>query len=712
MQTRSTRSLSIVAALVLGACGEKDAPVESAAAEAADAAAAEAAAQAAAEAKFIEETAAATLAAMDPSADPCTDFYRYACGGWLDTTERPADQASWTRSFSVINEENRKVLRELLEEAAADPGAGGDDPAAAGDWRRLGELYGSCMDEPAIEAAGLAPVQPILDDIDGLQDLDQLPALLGRLYAAGIGGLWDSEVWGDLKEPDTNMFYMSQGGLGLPDRDYYLRDDDNSVALQQAYRDYLARLLEMSGTPAEQARADAEAIYAFEHAIAEFSLPREALRDPNAIYNPVSADELPELGAHLDLVAWASAAGLPLDYPVSVHNLDWYRSLDGLLADTDVAVVRAWLRAHTLSSLADALPDAWGQLQFEFYGQKVIGQPQRKERWKRCVDSANGLLGEALGRHYVARRFAGDSKERALTMVHDIEEAFRNGLADLAWMDDETRAKAVEKADTLVEKIGYPDKWMDTSAMEISVQPYAANVLAGRRFHVARDLAKVGQPADPSEWYMPPAMVNAYYNPVENEMVFPAGILQPPFFHRAFPDAMNYGAIGMVIGHELTHGFDDEGRKFDKDGRLTEWWSEEVSARFEERARCVEEQYDGYEAVDGLHVNGKLTLGENIADLGGVKLAWNAYKAHEAATGGADPMVPELTDDQLFFVAFAQGWCTLMSPELEKLLVTSNPHSPPRYRVNGPLSNLPAFHQAFSCQAGDAMVREPACEVW
>ncbi len=707
-----TRSTILALALLLPACGGKDAPVEAAAQPAADAAAAEAAAQAAADADFIAETAAATLAAMDLAADPCTDFYRYACGGWLDTTERPADQASWTRSFSVINEDNRVVLRELLEEAAADPGAGGDDPAAAGDWKRLGELYGSCMDEAGIEAAGLAPVQPILDDIDGLQSMDQLPALLGRLDAQGVDGFWDSEVWGDLKAPDTSMFYMSQGGLGLPDRDYYLRDDDNSVALQQAYRDYVAKMLEMGGASADQAKADAEAIYALEHAIAEFSLPKEALRDPNAIYNPVTAEELPGLGGHIDLVGWAAAAGLSTGYPVALHNLDWFKALDKLVAGTDPAVVRAWLRFNALSGMADALPDAWGQARFEFYGQKVYGQAERKDRWKRCVDTANGLLGEALGRHYVTRRFPGDSKDTALTMVHDIEDAFRGGLTGLSWMDDETRGKATEKSNTLVEKIGYPDKWLDTSAMEIAVQPYAANLLAGRRFHIARELAKVGNPVDPTEWFMPPAMVNAYYNPLENEMVFPAGILQPPFFHHAYPDAMNYGAIGMVIGHELTHGFDDEGRKFDKDGRLTEWWSEDVSARFEERTGCVEEQYNGYEAVDGLHVNGKLTLGENIADLGGIKLAWEAYKAHDAAIGGTPQMMPELTNDQLFFVAFAQGWCTIMSPELEKMLVSSNPHSPPRYRVNGPLVNTPAFQAAFSCEAGDSMVRDPACEVW
>lgn len=658
------------------------------------------------------KTAAEVLAAMDLQADPCTDFYRYACGGWLDSTERPADQASWSRSFSVIQERNREILKGLLEQAAADPGAGGDDPAAASDWKRLGEFYGSCMDVDAVNAAKLEPIMPILDDIGALKSNKDLPALLGRLHAVGVDGFWSWQVWGDLKDPDTNMAYIGQAGLGLPDRDYYLRDDEASVALQQSYRDYVAQLLEMSGVPADQAEKNADEIYALEKKIAEFSLPKEQLRDPNKIYNPRNAAALTKLAPSLDLPGWAATAGISTEQPLSVEDVGWFQALDKLVAGTDPALIRRYLRFHALSGFADQLPEAWGEARFAFYGQKIYGQAQQKARWKRCVDHANSVLGEALGRHYVARHFAGDSKEIALTMVGGIEGAFVGGLPELSWMDDDTRQRAEEKAGTLTEKIGYPDTWLDTSSMAIAVQPYAANAIAARRFHIQREANKVGLPVDPTEWFMPPAMVNAYYNPLENEMVFPAGILQPPFFHRAFPAPMNYGAIGMVIGHELTHGFDDEGRKFDKDGKLTEWWEPEASERFIERAQCVDDQYDGFEAVDGMTVNGKLTLGENIADLGGVKLAYDAWKAWEAENGTPDTMVPDLNADQLFFVAYAQGWCTIMSPELEKMLVTTNPHSPPRFRVNGPLENTPVFHQVFSCEAGDAMVREPMCEVW
>jgi len=662
------------------------------------------------------EAVHALVADMDPSADPCQDFYRYACGGWLDSTTRPADQASWTRSFSTIVETNRQIMRELLEQAAADPQAGGpagvqvQDPAARGDWTRMGTLYGSCMDLPSIEAAGLAPVQPLLDAIDGIKGTADLPPVLGMLQADGLSPLFDLSVWGDLKDPDTTMAYAEQGGLGLPDRDYYLHDDQAGASLQQAYRAYVSDVLQRSGQSAQDAAANAEKIYAFELAIAKFSLPREQLRDPEKIYNPRDAAALAKAAPQLGWPALAQAAGLPLSYPLSLHDVGWFTALGKLLDKTDPATLRAYLRFHTLSELSEQLPDAWGQASFDFYGKQIYGQAQRKERWKRCVDESNGMLGDALGRAYVEEHFAGDSKEVARQMLHGIEGTFQTNLDGLAWMDDETRSRAKDKAQALVEKIGYPDKWLDTSPMDLKSQPYAANALAAQRFHVAHDLQKVGQPVDPTEWHMSAPTVNAYYNPTENEMVFPAGILQPPFFNHAFPSAMNYGGIGMVIGHELTHGFDDEGRKFDKDGKLSDWWQADTAKEFDGRAQCVADQYSGFTSVDGLHLNGQLTLGENLADLGGIKLAYEAWKAQGG--GGPVPTVDNMTDDQLFFVSFAQDWCTLMSPELEKMLVTTNPHSPPRYRVNGPLENTLSFREAFQCQAGTPMVADHTCAVW
>lgn len=656
------------------------------------------------------EAGAAMLAALDRTADPCVDFYRYACGGWVDSTTRPADQAMWARSFSVINERNREIMKALLERAAADPGAGGSpDTAEGGDWRRLGLLYGSCMDEAGVEAAGMAPIQPALDSIEGLKAKADLPRVLAALQAQGLGGAWTVESWADLKDPDVSSAYLGQGGLGLPDRDYYLRTDEASVALQAEYRAFVSELLTLAGADAATAGKQAEAIYALEAKIADFSLPREALRDPNAIYNPRDAAALAKLAPNLGFSTWAQGLGLDMGRPLVLHDEAWYGKLDKLLSTTDPATLRAWLRFHALADAAEFLPDAFGQAAFAFYGQKITGQAVRKDRWKRCVDFANRNLGDALGRHYVAEHFAGDSKQIARDMLGGIKTAFEGNLPSVEWMDDPTRQAAREKAGTLVDKIGYPDTWLDTSTMAIDAQPWGENALAARRFHVARDLAKVGKPVDPAEWYMSAPTVNAYYNPTENEMVFPAGILQPPFFHRAFPAAMNHGAIGMVIGHELTHGFDDEGRKFDKDGKLTEWWAPEVSARFEERAACVGEQFSAFDAVDGLKVNGELTMGENIADLGGLKLAWAAYQAQG---GQGTPFLADFTDDQVFFLAFAQGWCRLVSPELEKLLVTTDPHSPSHYRVNGPLQNMPAFHQAFQCKEGQPMVRPDRCEVW
>jgi Predicted metalloendopeptidase len=495
----------------------------------------------------------------------------------------------------------------------------------------------------------------------------------------------------------------------LPDRDYYLKDDDASAALQTAYRAFVAQMLSLSGVDAAQATADADAIYAFEKDLATFSLPKADLRDPEKIYNPADAAALQALAPQLDFATLAQGLGLSLERPVVLHNTEWFAKAGQLVGATDPATMRAYLRFRVISSASGFLPDAFGQASFAFYGQQIYGQAQRKERWKRCVDTANHTLGDALGRFYVQTTFPGDSKEIALSMVHDIQHAFTTELPTVDWMDEQTRTVADEKAGAVDDKIGYPDTWLDTSAMEISVQPFGANALAGRSFYVHREMSKVGQPVDRTEWFMSASDVNAYYNPTVNEIVFPAGILQPPFFNHAFPAALNYGAMGAVIGHELTHGFDDEGRKFDKTGLMREWWAPEVADRFEERAQCVVDQYDGFEVGEGMHVNGSLTTGENIADLGGVKLAWSAFKTR---SGDEPPFVQGLSDDQLFFVAYGQNWCSLMSPELEKMLVTVDPHSPSRYRVIGPLQNVSAFRDAFSCQAGQPMAPQNRCEVW
>ncbi len=652
---------------------------------------------------------AALIADMDPAADPCTDFYRYACGGWLDRTTRPADQAVWSRSFSVIREDNRLFLHELLERAAADPwGGGAAGTPEAEDWRRLGHLYGSCMDEAGVEAAGLTPIEPLLTAVEGLASTADLPVLLAGLHANGIPAAFSLLTWADLKDPTVNQSYAWQAGLGLPDRDYYLRTDEASRSLQAEYRAHLAAMLVLAGSAQEEATASAEAVYALEEKIAGFSLPRSAMRDMMGIYNPRSLAELDKKAPVLGLSAYAAALGLDPANPLIVHDEAWFAALSAQVAATPLPTLRAWLRLSVLAALSPHLPDAFGQQQHAFFGQKIAGQAARKDRWKRCVDLAEAELGDALGRHYVASRFAGDSKEMVLQMVGGIEGAFRENLADVGWMDEQTRAAASGKVDTLTKKMGYPNAWLDTSTMELTVQPLAANALEARRFHVRRELDKVGKPVDREEWHMSAPTVNAYYNPSINEMVFPAGILQPPFFHRSLPAAVNHGAIGMVIAHELTHGFDDSGRLFDPTGAMREWWTEPSAKGFEERAACVEQQYAAYEVVDGMKLDGKLTLGENIADLGGLKFAWEAYKSTPAGA----PTLEQLSEDQLFFVAFAQGWCTLASPEVERLRATTDTHSPPRYRVNGPLSNLPAFHSTFGCSAGQPMVRPSACSVW
>ncbi|NOY25098.1 MAG: hypothetical protein GXP62_04410, partial [Oligoflexia bacterium] len=478
--------LPLFPTLALLACGAKPVAPEAAATAAPTTAAAPAAPT---DEQLRTQAAADVLTSMDLTADPCTDFYRYACGGWMDHTQRPADQAGWIRSFSVIGERNRVIMRELLEQAAADPDAGGPAgvvpvPQAAGDWRRMGDLYGSCMDLDAVEAAGITPVQPLLDAVAGLTRADQFPAVLAQLQAAGVGAIFDIERGADLKDPNTNSAYASQGGLGLPDRDYYLKDDDASVALQTAYRAFVAQMLSLSGVEATQATADADAIYAFEKDLATFSLPKADLRDPEKIYNPTDAAALQALAPQLDFATLAKGLGLSLDRPLVLHNTEWFAKAGQLVGATDPATLRAYLRFRVISSASDFLPDAFGQARFDFYGQQIYGQPQRKERWKRCVDAANHYLGDALGRFYVQTTFPGDSKEIALSMVHDIQHAFSAELPTVDWMDDQTRTVADEKAGAVDDKIGYPDTWLDTSTMEISVQPYGVNALAGRRFYV------------------------------------------------------------------------------------------------------------------------------------------------------------------------------------------------------------------------------------
>ena len=651
------------------------------------------------------EISAEVRGAMDRSADPCQDFYRYACGGWLDNTELPSDQSRWVRSFSVIRENNRELVRGILEDAAKSPGS---DP----DRRRIGSYYGSCMDEKAIGKAGAKPLEPIFAEIDAVKDARSLLEVTGRLHRRDVDALFGLGVVPDFKDPDRNIAFFAQGGLGLPDRDYYVSEEETKRELLRAYERHVARVFHLLGEDEATAARRAGAVLVFETELAQVSRPRQEMRQVDKLYNKIDRGGLQERTPSLPWGVYFATIGYPDVVDINVATPEFFDRLDALVGETDPETLRTYLRWQTAHEFAEVLSDDFVTADFEYYGNTLRGQKELEPRWKRCVDATQAALGEVIGKVYVQLRFGGSSKDKALEMISDIQTAFENSLPALNWMDDATRARALEKKSALRNKIGYPDNWRDYSAMQIKKNDFFGNVLAALEFEFDRQARKIGNPVDPKEWLMTPQMVNAYYHPLLNEMAFPAGILQPPFFHRDFPAVMNYGGIGGVIGHELTHGFDDQGRKFDPSGQMREWWEPQATEKFQAQAQCVDDFYSAYEVEPGVHVNGQLTLGENIADIGGVKEAYFAYGMWQDRHGAPKAAIEGLSNEQLFFVSWGQVWCSIASPESDRLQVTTDPHSPARFRVMGPLTHNEAFAAAFACDAETPMVAENRCEVW
>jgi endothelin-converting enzyme/putative endopeptidase len=645
------------------------------------------------------------LSAMDPKADPCTDFYRYACGGWMASNTIPADQPRWSRSFSVVSEHNREVIRGLLEDAAS---SAGDDALR----RKVGDFYAACMDEAAVEKAGVTPLDAWFTMISGVKDAATLFAAGAKLHHGGTEVLFSIGAQPDFKDPNTTIGLLSQGGLGMPDRDYYLASDPRKKELLAKYQEHVARMLTLAGEPAEAALADAATVVAFETELAKISRPRADMRDRDKLYHKMDRAALAALAPELPWQPFFDGIGQPAIAAINVAVPEFFTGLGKLVAATPPATLRAYLRWHAIHDASEVLSKPFVDASFELYGKALSGQAEIQPRWKRCVDLTGRLLGEAVGKLYVEREFAGNSKEVALEMVRDIETAFEGNLPALTWMDDATRQRAREKARKVTNKIGYPDHWRDYLSVATSRSNLFANALAAATFEFDRQMRKAGQPTDRSEWRMTPQTVNAYYNSLGNEIVFPAGILQPPFFHRDYPTAMSYGAIGAVIGHELTHGFDDQGRKSDGDGVLREWWEPAAAERFEKQAACIRDQYGGYEVEPGVKVNGQLTLGENIADNGGLKQAYLAYQGWEKRHGAPPPAVPGLTNDQLLFVSFAQVWCNMATPEFQRRQVTTDSHSPGQFRAIGAPRNSAAFAAAFHCPVGVAMRPANQCTVW
>jgi predicted metalloendopeptidase len=637
-------------------------------------------------------------AAVDPAADPCVDFYAYACGGWAKSFELPADKAVYYRSFSSIDESNQKILKEILEEAAKDPAA---DP--------LGAYWKGCNDQDAIEAAGFAPLAPWRERIDQVQDLTGFANVAGALQRTGASPLAGGFVGADANDPDTYVLWLFQGGTALPERSYYLDDSAERVELRKKYQQHTAEVFRLLGV--DEADRRASRVLEFETELAKIAWPIEDLRDSEKTNHRLDRAGLAALDKAFPWDAFFAGLGYPDLTAINVATPSYFEGLRPALERFGPEDWRAYLLWQLVVTRADDLPKALADAHFGFFGRTLSGQQEQEARWRRCAEQTDAALGERLGQAYVERAFAGSAKEEAVDMIRRVELAFEAGLPQLAWMDDATRARAVEKARAITNKVGFPDAWRSYEGLEIRAEDHFGNQLRQAEFNLRHELDKVGKKVDPAAWLMTPQTVNAYYNPSENEIVFPAGILQAPFFRSGANRALNYGAIGMVMGHEITHGFDDDGRKYSPTGQLTQWWEPSAVERFEEKAACVRDQYAGMEAQPGLFVNGQLTLGENIADLGGIALAYRAYQGW-AAEQGPEPKVEGFTPEQQFFLSFAQGWCAVASPEIERVRLATDPHSPPRYRVNGPLMNFRAFAEAFQCKAGSPMAPEARCEVW
>jgi predicted metalloendopeptidase len=621
---------------------------------------------------------------------PCKDFYSYA-NGTFDKVAIPGEYASYGVN-QEIDERNFAILKGILESSARSSGAKGTIA------QRVGDFYASGMDETRIEQEGLKPLAPVFAAIQAVKTRSDLLVELGRLHALGIHAGFSFGVQVDDKDSSAMIASFAQGGLGLPERDYYLRAGKEAEAIRAAYERHVARILTLAGADTDAARASARSILALETKLAKASRTLVDLRDPQANYHKVARKDLAAM-AHLDWKAYFDAVALPAgEAHVLVGQPEFYKALGTLLNSEPMDSWRVYLRWQVLRAAAPFLNDAFVEENFAFYGKTLSGATELRPRWKRVLAAADRALGEDLGQLYVKTAFSPAAKARALQMVHFHKEAMRARIQAADWMVEATKAQALRKLDTMRSKVGYPDRWRDYSALQVARRPFVLNVQAAATFDFHRRLAKLGKPVDREEWLMTPQTNNAYYDPSLNEMCFPAGILQPPFFDEQADDASNYGALASTIGHELTHGFDDQGRQYDWQGNLKDWWTAEDAKRFEARADHIVKQYDAFEVLPGLHINGKLTLGENIADIGGLRVSYEAYKL--AARGKELKPIDGFAPDQRFFIAFAQGWRTNQRPEALRLGVTTDVHSPVRWRVLGPVADFPEFRKAFSCEPG------------
>lgn len=642
---------------------------------------------------------------MDLNANPATDFWRYANGGWLDANPVPAEYGSWG-AFHELHERNEKIVHDILIEASE------TDAPHGSTTQKVGDFYAAGMDIDAIEAADLEPIRQWLDLIDGIESVDDLRNAFRELMRIGGGVGWDWHVEPDRGNSTQNLLYIGQGGLGLPDRDYYFREDDRSIELAKDYREHITAMFKLLGATDDEAAAAPATIWAIEERLAGASNTAVEQRDVQATTNRYTRAELAALTPSVDIDGWVNAVGAPQEESVNIDKPEFFEELDAMFSEVSIEDWKTYCTWHLLLATASGLPKRFEDEAFSFWNVKVGGQKEQKARWKRVAAAAGGSIGHLIGRLYVKDHFPPEAKAAVEDLVDRLLVEMGNSIDAVDWMSDETKTQAKVKLDGFGYKIGYPDEWRDYTALDISRDAWLTNRLAARAFEADRNINTLGKPLDPHEWLMPPHLVNAYYWPERNEIVFPAGILQSPFYDFDADDAVNFGGIGVVIGHEITHGFDDKGSLYDATGNLRNWWTDTDRTEFDARAKEISDQFSEFEVEDGLFVNGDLTLGENIADLAGLTLAYAALQRKLDETGRED--ISGLTPEQRFYLSYARVWRTNSTPEYMRLIVNSDPHSPAQFRVLGPLANLATFAAAFDIPDGSPTTR-PATErttVW